>query len=76
MISRILQNFSQVALDFATLNIGNISHYTFKSTWMHYRPTVALWRLTHIGHFIETKGNLQQSKASNAQKQHMHLKVN
>jgi len=26
MISRILPNFSQVALDFATLNVGNICH--------------------------------------------------
>jgi len=31
MISRILQNFSQVALDFATLNVGNISYHN--STW-------------------------------------------
>jgi len=29
MISSILQNFSQVALDFAKLNVGNISHHTF-----------------------------------------------
>jgi len=29
MISRILRNFSQVVLDFATLNVGNISHHTF-----------------------------------------------
>jgi len=29
MISRILQNFSQVALGFATLNVRNISHDTF-----------------------------------------------
>jgi len=29
MISRILQNFSQVDLNFATLNIGSISHHTF-----------------------------------------------
>jgi len=31
MISKILRNFSQVALDFATLNVGNISHYTFNT---------------------------------------------
>jgi len=29
MISRIFINFSHVALDFATLNVGNISHHTF-----------------------------------------------
>jgi len=29
MISRIFRNFNQVALDFATLNVGNISHHTF-----------------------------------------------
>jgi len=35
MINRILRNFSQVALSFATLNVGNISHHTFKLTWTH-----------------------------------------
>jgi len=31
MISRILRNFGQVALNLATLNVGNISHHTFKT---------------------------------------------
>jgi len=35
MITRTLQNFRQVALDFATLNVGIISDHTFKSTWTH-----------------------------------------
>jgi len=29
MISRILRNFNQVALDYATLIVGNISQHTF-----------------------------------------------
>ena len=29
LISRILRNFDQVALYFATLNVGDISHHTF-----------------------------------------------
>jgi len=39
---------------------------------------VALLRLTHVGHLVETKGNLQQSKVSNAQKRNtcMLIKVN
>jgi len=40
MISKILRNFSQVAKDFATFNVGNISNDTFKSTWTHYRPKI------------------------------------
>jgi len=31
MISRILRNFGQVALDFVTLNVGYICHRTFNS---------------------------------------------
>jgi len=31
----------------------------------------------HVGHFIKTNGNLQQSKASNAHKtKHMHVNPN
>jgi len=38
MTSRILRNFSYVALDFATLNVGNILHHTF-NTDVHNLPT-------------------------------------
>jgi len=40
MIGRILRNFSQVALDFATSNVANISYDTFKFEWTRYRPNV------------------------------------
>jgi len=40
MISGILRNFGQFALDFVTLNVGNTVFPTIPSTWTYCRPTV------------------------------------
>jgi len=77
MISRILRNFIQVALDFATLNVKKC----FPPYLQHGRTIGLLCKIMYmpsrvktnarVGHFVETKGNLQQSKVSNAQKRNI-----
>jgi len=56
------QHFGQVALDSATLNVGNISHHTFKMNTLYCVKSRGHsgCGLMHTGHYAETKGNLQQ----------------
>jgi len=56
------QHFGQVALDSATLNVGNISHHTFNMNTLYCVKSRGYsgCGLMHTGHHTETKGNLQQ----------------
>jgi len=50
-----------VVSHFATLNVGSIYHHTFKTDALYCVKSRGLVKPNARGHFIETKGDLQQT---------------